>query len=120
MLGEDVENQLGAIDDACGQSVFEPALLGGAQLVVDEQGLGPGLLELRLQLVQLPLAHVAALIGFRATLDELADRLHARGTRELAQLSELVGFVDARSQHGDDESPLRLRARGGIWLACHD
>ena len=102
------------------QRVLEPALLGGAELVVDEQGLGPGLLELRLQLVELPLPHVAALVGLRAPLDELADRLDSGGARELAQLSELVGFVDPRSQHGDDESPLRLRARGGIRLACHD
>ena len=43
------------IDDARRQRVFEPALLGGAELVVDEQGLGPGVLELRLELVELPL-----------------------------------------------------------------
>ena len=84
MLGEDVEDQLGAIDDPCGQRIFEPALLGRAELVVDEQGLGPGRLELRLQLVELPLAYVAALIGFRSALDELADRLDAGRTRELA------------------------------------
>jgi hypothetical protein len=73
-----------------------------------------------LQLVELPFPYVAALIGFRPALDELADRLDTRGARQLAQLADLVGFVDPRSQHGDDEPPLRLRARGGIGLACHD
>ena len=121
MLGEDVEDQLRAVDDARRERVLEAALLGRAELVVDEQRLRARVRELRLQLVELPFPDVAALVGPRPPLDELADRLDPGGARKLAQLVELVVLVDPRSQHGDDESPLRLHARGGIRLALsHD
>jgi hypothetical protein len=121
VLGEDVEDQLGAIDDARRQRILEVALLGRVELVIDQEGLGSGFRELRLQLPELPFPHVAALVGSRTALDQLTDGLHSGGTRKLTQLIELVLLVDPWSQHGDDESPLRLRARSGIRLALsHD
>ena len=121
MLGEDVEDQLRAVDDARRQRVLEVALLARIELVVDEERLGSSVRELGLELPELPLADIAALVGPRTALDQLAHRLDAGGTRKLTQLVELVLLVHPRSQHGDDESPLRLHARGGIRLAlCHD
>jgi hypothetical protein len=38
VLGEDVEDQLGPVDDARREPVLEPPLLRRAQLVVDEEG----------------------------------------------------------------------------------
>jgi hypothetical protein len=97
------------------------ALLARTELVIDEQGIGAGLRELGLEISQLSLPHVAALVGPRPSLDELAYRLDSGRARQLTQLVELVLLVDPRSQHGDDESSLRLRARGGIRLALsHD
>ena len=37
MLGEDVEDELRAVDDPCRERVLEPPLLSGRQLVVDEE-----------------------------------------------------------------------------------
>jgi hypothetical protein len=121
MLGEDVEDQLRSVDHARQQRILEVALLARVELVVDEERVGSSLPELGLQLPELPLPDVAALVGPRPPLDELAYRFDAGGARKLTQLVELVLFVGTRSQHGDDESPLRLHARGGIRLALsHD
>ena len=103
------------------ERVFEVALLARVELVVDEERVGARVRELGLELPELPLADVAALVGPRTTLHQLPHRLDAGGTRKLTQLVELVRLVHPRSQHGDDESSLRLHARGGIRLAlCHD
>ena len=60
VLGEDVEDQLRAIDDARVERVLERALLRRVELVVDEEHLGARLLVRALQLLELPLAHVGA------------------------------------------------------------
>ena len=116
VLREDVEDELGAIDDARLQRILERALLGGAELVVDEQDLGlrPGvrLLELR----ELALADEGARIRVGAVLHELADRSHTRGARELAKLGELALAVDPFREHTDDEAALGLRLGAGIGL----
>ena len=83
VLGEDVEDQLRAVDDARLERVLEVPLLRRVELVVDEQHLGARLLVRALQLLELALADVGARVGPRAVLDELADRLDARGPREL-------------------------------------
>jgi hypothetical protein len=121
MLGEDVEDQLRAVDDARRECILEVALLARVELVVDEERVGPGFPELGLELPQLSFPDVAALVRPRTALDQLANRLDSGGTRKLTQLVELVLLVDPGGQHGDDESPLRLQARGGIRLALsHD
>src|SRR4029078_10881751 len=55
VLGEDVEDQLRPVDDARLKGVLEHFLLRGAELVVDEQCLGAGLLVRRLELLELAL-----------------------------------------------------------------
>jgi succinyl-diaminopimelate desuccinylase len=50
-------------------------------------------------------------------LDELGDRLDARGARELPELGELLRPVDTLREYTDDESALRLRPGGRIGLA---
>jgi hypothetical protein len=120
VLGEDVQDQLCPVDDARRQRVLQAALLGRAQLVVDQERLGASLRVLCLKLLQLPLPHVAALVRPRTALDELTDRLDAGRAGKLPQLCELVFLVDATRQHGDDESPLGLRPRSGLPLALHD
>ncbi len=84
MLGEDVENQLCAIDDACLEGVLERPLLGGIELVVHEEHLGVGLLVGTLELLELPLAYVGTPLGTRAVLNELPDRLDERCVRKLS------------------------------------
>ena len=55
VLGEDVEDQLRAIDDAGAEGVLQAALLPGLELVVDDQRFGVGVLHEPLQLLELAL-----------------------------------------------------------------
>ena len=121
VLGEDVEDQLGPVDDAGGQSVLEVPLLRRAQFVVDEQRIRASIAERAGELGQLPLAHVAPLVGPSAPLNDLPDRLDAGRPRQLAELAQLLVVVVVRAQHGDDESPLGLQALSRVRLAVgHD
>ena len=114
VLGEDVEDQLGAVDDPRLERVLERPLLRRAQLVVDDQHFCPGLSVCLLQLVELPFADVGARIGHPPVLDDLADRLDERRPRELLELGQLVGAVGSRREHGNEEPALGLGRRGAI------
>ena len=83
MLGEDVEDQLRPVDDACLEGVLEGALLGRVQLVVHQEHLGAGLLVGALEFLEFPLPDVGTPLRSRPVLDELSDRLHERCVREL-------------------------------------
>ena len=96
VLGEDVEDQLRPVDDACVERVLERPLLRRLELAVDEQDFRPGVAVGLLQLLELALADVRPRVRARAVLDELADRLDACRARELAQLGELVLGVGRR------------------------
>ena len=116
MLREDVEDELGAIDDADPESVLEAALEARVDLVVDDQGLGAGLGDQCPQLLELALADVCARVGPWAALHDLADDLHPRCAQELAGLGQLFLLVGLGRDHRDEEAPLGLRARGGVGL----
>ena len=84
VLGEDVEDQLRAVDHARLQSVLELALLGRRELVVHDQRLGARLRERLLQLRQLPFADVGAGIRPPPLLNELGHGLDPGRACELA------------------------------------
>jgi hypothetical protein len=88
------------------------------ELVVDDQHLGPLVAVCSLQLLELPLADVAARIGPRPPLDHLRDRNDARRARELPELRELLVGVDALRQHGEEQSTLGLRPVPELGFAC--
>src|SRR5262249_43971635 len=96
MLREDVEDQLCPIDDARLQGVFELPLLGGVELVVDDQRVRLRFAEGLPELLELALPHVRAPVRAGAMLDELADALDARRAQELAQLPELLALITPR------------------------
>ena len=112
MLGEDVEDQLRAVDDPRLQGVLEEPLLHRIQLVVDEQALRIHGGEALLQLLELALADVGALRRPRAVLHDAADRLDAGRPGELFDLCELGVGVFPLGQNREDQSPLWLR---GLW-----
>jgi succinyldiaminopimelate transaminase len=117
VLGEDVEDQLRAINNARLERILERSLLGGLELLVDEQHLRTRLAVRALELLELALAHVGSLLRTRAVLDELTDRLDERRVRELSQLGQLLFRVDSLSQHRNDEPTLQR----GVRLALdHD
>ena len=115
VLGEDVEDQLRAVDDARLQGVLEPPLLRRRELVVDDEHLGAGGREGGLQLLELPLADVRAWVRLRPVLNELADGVDARRPRQLVELGELRGLL-GREQTRDREPALRLCAGQRIGL----
>jgi succinyl-diaminopimelate desuccinylase len=118
VLGEDVEDQLRAIDDPRLERVLERSLLRRAELVVDDEHLGVRISVRLLQLLELPLAHVGAGVGKPPVLDHLGDRLDARRPRELFQFGELVYAVGSGREHGDEEPALGLGRPGAIGLSC--
>ena len=83
VLGEDVEDQLGPVDDARLEGVLEGPLLHRSELVVHDEHLRVGARVGVLQLLELPLADVGSRVVARPVLDELGHRLDARGRREL-------------------------------------
>ena len=115
VLREDVEDQLRPVDDARVQGVFESPLLRRRELAVDDEHLRARVVERRLQLLELPLAHVRARVRLRPVLNELADGVDARGPGQLVKLGELRGLM-GREQTRDREPALRLRAGQRIGL----
>jgi len=117
VLGEDVEDQLGAVDDARLQRVLERALLRRAELVVDDQHFRTCVSVCLLQLLELPLADVRARIGKPAMLHDSTDGLHACRPCELLKLREFVETVGAGCEHGNQEPALGLGRPGAIRLS---
>jgi len=118
VLGEDVEDQLGTVDDPRGELVLERALLHRAELVVDEQDLRLRRRVRLLQVGELALADVCARIGARTVLHHRPERLDAGRAGELLELGQLVLGGDALGQHRDDEPALGLGARRRVGLVC--
>ena len=112
VLGEDVEDQLRAVDHARLERVLEVALLGRVELVVDEEALGARLGEEPLQLLELPLPDVRPLRRPLPVLDDATDGLDARRPRELLHLGELLVGVRPLGQDREHEAALRL---GRTW-----
>ena len=110
VLGEDVEDQLRAVDDARVERILERSLLRRVELGVDEEHLGARLLVRTLQLLELPLSHIGSRVGPGPVLHELADRLDSRGPGELVELGELLGLVHALREDGHGEAALCLGA----------
>ena len=120
MLGEDVEDQLRAVDDARLQRVLEASLLRGSELAVHDQHLGACVCVRGLQLLELSLADVRAGVRLGTVLNELADGVDARGPGQRMKLCELRGFL-GREQTRDREPALRLCAGQRIGLVLrHD
>ena len=89
MVGEDVEDDRGPVDDRNAGLLLQVALLARQELVVDCDQVRAGLLDDPLQLAELALAEVAIGVGARAPLDQLAGVGDARGAKELAQLGQV-------------------------------
>ncbi len=95
VLGEDVEDQLRAVDDARLERVLERRCCVGDELVVDEERLGRGLAERGLELLELALADVGTAVGERRCWTSSPTGSTAAVARELVQLGEALFGVDA-------------------------
>ena len=107
---EDVEDQLGAVDDLGVQLLLEVAHLRGREVVVEDDEVGLALLRQRLQLGQLALAEEGGRVHLAAPLHQLAQHARPGGVGEPAQLVERAGQVRAVAPGVPDQhGPLRAR-----------
>ena len=96
VLGEDVEDQLRAVDDARLRAHSRATAAAPARARRRPAGRRRGLAVRGLELLELPLADVGPPVRVGPVLRHGRDRLDARRARELAQLGELLLGVDRR------------------------
>ena len=74
MAGEDIEDELGAVDDAAGQRVLEVAQLRGAEIVIETAMSAWVEAAIAGQLLHFSAANESGGIGFGAMLDDVTAR----------------------------------------------
>ena len=77
VLGEDVEDHRGAVDGRAAEDLLEVALLGRAELVVEDDGVAVDRLRRVAQLLGLALADVGGRVGRLAALHDAVDHVGA-------------------------------------------
>ena len=88
VLGEDVEDERDAIDDVDREQLLEIALLGGRQLVVEDDDVDVERFRDGPQLLRLALADVGGGVGRAPALQLRVHRFRARGVGEQGELLE--------------------------------
>ena len=122
MVGEDVEDDGGAVDHRYPQRGLQVALLARRQLVVAGDQVGVASDDLLLQLRELAATEVAVGVGRRPLLHRLARRSHPGGAQQLLQLGEgIAGLaaVDDADRHRPLARPrIRNAASPAPWRVC--
>jgi len=103
VVGEDVEDDRGAVDDRHLEGSLKVPFLPGSQFVVTGDEVSAGALDFRLDLFQLAATEVTVRIRFAAALDHLANRGDAGGPEQLAEFVQ--GPLPVRID-GDHHRPL--------------
>jgi hypothetical protein len=97
VLGEDVEDQRGAVHDLDLGAVLQVPQLAGCELAVADDRVGAGGVGDVAQLVDLAAADVGGRVGLRATLHERVEHLGAGCLGEQLELGERVLGVLGRA-----------------------
>ena len=111
VIGEDVEDHRGAVDDRDTQRGLEVALLPRDELVVAGDQVRVGARDLGPKLRELAASQIAIGVGGPARLDQLARRRDPGGAEKLLELGE--GIALARRAGNDSD---RQRALSGAWV----
>ena len=112
VAGEDVEDHRGAVEHRDVERGLEVALLARRQLVVGDDEVRVGLLEQRLELLELARAEVEVRVRLVALLGELADRRDTGGAEQLLELFEVFVFLRRPRCRRRVAWPGRRRAAG--------
>ena len=109
VLGEDVEDQRGPVDDLDLDLVLEVAQLAGRELAVADDGVGAGGLHDLADRVDLAAADVGRRVGRLAALEDRLEHLGAGGLGEQRELGHRVlGVRDgAAGPHADEHDLLQ-------------
>ena len=92
-LGEDVEDQAGTVDHPALQQAFQVAFLGRAERMVEDDQLGLGRRDQRLEFLSLARADEEARVGRGARTADAPHHLGAGGLGEQHELLALVGLA---------------------------
>ena len=106
VVGEDVEDDRGAIDDRDVERRLEVALLARNELVVAGDQVGAVTLDLRAQLGELAAPEVAVRVGLGTHLHELPGRCYTGGPQQLLELGQGVAVTVRAGGDTDRERPL--------------
>ncbi|OGR05026.1 MAG: hypothetical protein A3K23_04955 [Desulfobacca sp. RBG_16_58_9] len=121
-LGEEVQDELGAVDDLQFGEVGDGAHLGGAQFGVKDQQVGPRLQGLDHQLREPPFAHQKPGVEAGPALDDGLGHGKIRGAGQFGQLLHGVfGAFPVGAADPDEDGPLlaaasRRRRRPGKFF----
>ena len=109
VLGEDVEDQRGAVDDLDLDLVLEVAQLAGRELAVADDGVGAGGLHDLADRLDLAAADVGRRVGLLAALEDGLEHLGAGGLGEQRELGHRVLGVRDRplGPHADEHDLLQ-------------
>ena len=109
MLGEDVEDQGGAVDDLHLDDVLEGAPLTRGQLAVADDGVGADGDDDVAQLLRLALAEVGGGVGALPSLDDPVEHVRAGRLGQCGELADgVLGVLEgALGPHGGEDHALQ-------------
>jgi hypothetical protein len=111
VLGEDVEDEGGAVDGRPPQDLLQVAALGRRQLVVEDHGVGVDDVGDVAQLLGLALADEGGRIGLVPALEDALGLIGAGGVGQGGQLLQRrLGLVDTHRRDGHPDQHHRLPA----------
>jgi len=90
VLGEDVEDQRRAVDDARIDQLFQVALLRRRQFIIDDHQVKIKFFAQRAQFLRSPLANIGYRIGMTQTLDQRPGNIRSSRARQRPQLADRV------------------------------
>ena len=109
MAGEDVEDELGAVEDAARKRGLKVAQLRGRQVVIEEDQVGIGGCGDAGDLLHLACADQRGWIRPGATLHEFGSDFAAGTAHQFAKLGERFIGIEARPFGGQRRRTLRIR-----------
>ncbi len=115
VAGEDVQNELGAIDHAAFQPRFEVAHLRGRQVVIEEHQVGAARGDHAVDLVDFACTHECGGVRAGAALDQGGGDFGSGGTRQLFELRQRS--LEIEIGHRLRRNRIRVGLRHGFIVA---